>query len=184
MFWNRKDDASKSNMTKILHIRTLNWLNLCTKVWEGLFLVYFTYVVKEKWKKKKKPDSWLHRRLIWIFWLYFNLISDTLRMLIRTFCLKLCTIATNKWNRTKLVFAIWNPILIKLWLPEWKPDRSHCHMFCIHQPIYSLQISTTEMGMLWKERTEILSISRIWLSLGSQPSLVWHYPVVRLVDTY
>lgn len=55
-FETEKNDASKSNMTKILHIRTLNWLNLHTKDWEGFFSVALTYSVKEKMEKSQTPD--------------------------------------------------------------------------------------------------------------------------------
>lgn len=113
MFWNRKDDTSKCDMTKILHIRILNWLNLHTKDWGGICLVDLTCAVEEKQKKARLLATQKINRNI--LTLYSNLISNSVRKFSRTFCLKLWQSINKQMKQNKISLWCLEPNMEKIY---------------------------------------------------------------------
>lgn len=133
MFWNKKEDASKSDMTKILHIRTLDSLNWHTKVWVGIFLVDLTYAVKDKLEKARLLT--MQKINLNILTLYSNLISYSTRKFIRTFCLIPWQIINKQMKQNKISLWCLEPNMDKMLIARVKNSQKSLSL-CSPTPLH------------------------------------------------
>lgn len=133
MFWNKKADSSKSDMTKILHIRTLDSLNWHTKDWVGIFLVDLTYAVKDKLEKARLLT--MQKINLNILTLYSDLISYSMRKFIRTFCLKPWQIINKQMKQNKTSLWCLEPNMDKIVIARVK-NRQKSLSLCSPTPLY------------------------------------------------